>query len=314
MQTVLITGGTGLIGTALSRLLLERDYRVIILSRREQPRKLILPGNLRFAGWNIEKGEIDGNAVAEADFIVHLAGAGISDRRWSPSRKKEILESRTRSSALLLGALQKHPGRIKAVVSAGAIGYYGHSAGKIFRESDPPSADFLGSTCSQWEASVLAMEQTGSRVVICRMGLVLGRDGGALKKWIPPLRFGFAGIPGNGEQWVSWIHLRDVSRLLYSAIANESMKGIYNGVAPAPVQMKELVNAMARAMKGRNFLPVHLPAAVVETVWGEMGAVVLQSCKASAEKLISTGFQYSFPGIESAMQEIFKPQTQHTKT
>lgn len=306
MQTILITGGTGMVGTALRELLLERGYEVILLSRQEHSRKLPSGDHLRIAHWDIKKQEIAEEAVAAADFIIHLAGEGIAEKRWTIARKKEILESRTQGSALIYRALLRQPNRIKAIISASAIGYYGGDDDKIFRETDTPADSFLGDTCAQWEKSVLQMQEIAKRVVILRLGIVLSKDGGLLKKWMLPLRYGFAGIPGNGEQWISWIHLRDVCRLFYTAVANERMQGVYNAVAPFPVTIKELVISMAKAMKGKNYLPVYLPSSLLELWRGEMSSELLKSCRASLEKLSATGFQFSFPTIQSSMEEIFK--------
>lgn len=306
MQTILITGGTGLVGTALRELLLERGYKVILLSRQEHPRRLPSGDHLRVARWDIKKQEIAEEAVAGADFIILLAGEGIGDKRWTNARKKEILESRTGGNALIYHALQRQPNRVKAVISASAIGYYGGSDDKIFRETDAPADSFLGDTCAQWEKSVLQMQEIAKRVVILRLGIVLSKDGGLLKKWMLPLRYGFAGIPGNGEQWMSWIHVRDVCRLFYTAVASERMQGVYNAVAPFPVSTKELVISMAKAMKGKNYLPVHVPSSLLELWRGEMSGELLKSCRVSPEKLGFTGFQFSYPTVQSAMEEIFK--------
>jgi uncharacterized protein (TIGR01777 family) len=305
MDTVLITGGTGLVGRALSRLLTEVGYKVIILSRNK--------GNatdnqlISYAQWDVARKTIDVEALQQADYIVHLAGANVGDKRWTSSRKKEILNSRVQSSALLYDTLEKHPNKVRKIISASATGYYGPDQGHAFIESDPPANDFLGATCVLWEESVLKMKQLGKKVVILRTGIALSKEGGALKEFYKPLRFGFATILGNGEQYISWIHIHDLVRLYLSAIVNHELEGTYNAVAPNPVQHKELVMTMAQIAKGKSFISVHVPSFALKIGLGEMSIEVLKSCNASAAKIQKTGFVFSYPDIKSAMEKIFAP-------
>jgi uncharacterized protein len=304
MDTVLITGGTGLVGRALSRLLTEVGYRVIILSRQKT-------GNatdnelISYAQWDVSRRTIDIAALQQADYIVHLAGANVGDARWTSSRKKEILNSRTQSSALLYDSLKNNPNKVKKIICASASGYYGEDQGHPFVETDPPATDFLGTTCVAWEESVMKMKELGKKLVILRTGIALSKDGGALKEFYKPLRFGFATILGNGEQYISWIHLHDLVRIYLSAIVNHDLEGIFNAAAPNPVQNKQLVKTMAQVAKGKNFIPVHVPAFALKTALGEMSIEVLKSCRISADKIQSTGFVFSYPDIQSAMEKIF---------
>jgi len=303
MDTVLITGGTGLVGRALSRLLTEVGYRVIILSRRSgtaTDNELIT-----YAQWDVSRQTIDIAALQKADYIVHLAGAGVADKRWTSSRKKEIINSRTKSSELLYTSLEKHSNKVRKVISASGIGYYGEDQGNAFIETDPPGTDFLGTACVLWEESVLKMKQLGKKVVILRTGIALSKEGGALKEFYKPLKFGFATILGNGEQYVSWIHLHDLVRLYLSAIVNHEQEGIYNAVAPNPVQHKELIMTMAQVAKGKSFVPVYVPSFALKLALGEMSIEVLKSCQVSAAKVTSKGFVFSYPTIKSAMEKIF---------
>jgi len=307
METVLITGGTGLIGQALTQLLTDHGYHVIILSR--QPHGETSENSLiTYAQWDIHRQQIDANAIAAADHIVHLAGANVGAHRWTAAYKKEILDSRTHSSQLLFNALQTHPNKIKKVISASATGYYGENgpAQPPFTEASPPATDFLGSTCSAWEQSVLQMEGLGKQVVIFRTGIALSRNGGAMKEFYKPLQFGFATILGNGEQWVSWIHLQDLIRLYFNAIVNPQLQGTFNAVAPQPVHHKELILAMARAAKGKSFIPAYVPAFALKLALGEMSTEVLKSCRVSSRKIQHTGFLFSYPDINAAMEQLFK--------
>lgn len=305
MQTVIITGGTGLVGRALAAQLLERGYKVIILTRSvpKQPSSSL---RLHFAQWDVKRQQIDEQAISLADYIVHLAGANVASRRWTVDRKREILESRTRSSELLYQALRSIPNQVRAVVSASAIGYYGSHPEQLFDEKAPPANDFLGQTCAAWESSVQKIAELGKRVIILRSGIVLSREGGALKSLYQPLRFGLATILGSGEQWMSWIHLNDLARLYANALVNDQLSGVYNAVAPHPSTGKEFILQMAKAARGKSFIPIYIPSLFLRLVLGEMSIEVLKSCKVSCEKIAATGFQFAFPTVESAMEQLFR--------
>jgi uncharacterized protein (TIGR01777 family) len=308
METVLITGGTGLIGQALTQLLTDHGYQVIILSRQPQAGKTSANNLVTYAGWDVRRQTVDTEALAAADHIVHLAGANVGANRWTAAYKKEIVESRTLSSQLLFNALQQHPNNVKKVISASGTGYYGEYAkdSQPFTETDPAGNDFLADTCQAWEDGVQQMESLGKKVVIFRTGLALSRKGGALKEFYKPLQFGFATILGNGEQWVSWIHLQDLVRLYFNAIVNPQLQGVFNAVAPQPVRHKDLILTMARAAKGKSFLPAYVPAFALKIGLGEMSTEVLKSCRVSSQKIQDTGFVFSYPAIDTAMEQLFK--------
>lgn len=301
MDTVLITGGTGLVGHALTQLLLEKGYKVIILTRKVKSSD---HPHLRYATWDIARGTIDVSALQEADHIVHLAGASVSDGRWTAARKKEIVDSRVKSGELICAQLAQHENKVRKVISASATGYYGEYHGQTFTEDAPPADDFLGSTCAAWENSIRKAEDLGKRVIILRTGLVLSFDGGALKEFYQPLRMGFATIMGSGDQWISWIHVQDLARLYFNAIVNDQLDGVYNAVAPNPVINKELVMTLAHVAKGRSFVPVHVPAFALKLALGEMSVEVLKSVKVSAEKIMGTGFMFSYPTVRAAIEQL----------
>jgi hypothetical protein len=315
MTTVLITGGTGMIGTALSRHLLGEGYHVIILSRnpRETARNHGLDtnrnlfkssGSLFYARWDPTRMTVDASAVREADYIVHLAGAGVAEKRWTEGRKKEILESRTVSSSLLVKALSENPNKVKAVVSASAIGWYGPDRGRPFKESDPAADDFLGRTCHEWEKSIDPVSTLGKRLVKLRLGIVLAREGGALREFRKPLYAGVAAVLGDGSQYVSWVHLDDICRAFTHALEKESMDGVYNLVAPRPVTNRELILALARHSNGRFFLPFRVPSSVLRIVLGEMSEEVLKSANVDSSKIRQAGFDFRFKEIDSAMMDL----------
>jgi len=303
MATILITGGTGLIGTALTKELLKKEYDIILLSR--SPEKYSSStSRLRHLKWDIEKQTIDPNAVSKTDYIIHLAGAGIADKRWTTKRKKEIVESRTLSSSLLVKALKENANNVKAVISASAIGWYGEDRNAPFVETDPAAEDFLGTTCKEWEESIEPVTELQKRLVKFRTGIVLSKEGGALVAFKKPLRFGLAAILGNGKQVISWIHIDDLVRLYIYAIENEKLQGVYNAVAPRPVTNKRLILQLARCTRGKFFVPVFVPSFILKIVLGEMSIEVLKSTSVSCKKIKQTGFAFLHPAIISAIHRL----------
>ena len=308
-QTVLITGGTGMIGRALTRALLEGNYQVIILTRQVDMQKTGEgPGGLSYASWDPPGKEIDREAIARADYIIHLAGANVGAKRWTARRKKQIADSRVETGKLLANVLSTSPNKVKAVISASAIGWYGPDPEvpnpKPFSEEDPPSNDFLGLTCQEWEAAIEPVTSLGIRLVKFRTGYVLGNTGGMFVEFKKPVRFGLATILGSGKQMVSWIHLHDLVQLYLSAIRNETMQGAYNAVAPFPVSNKSLVLTLARQLKGSFFIPFYVPAFLLKWILGEMSIEVLKSATVSANRVRETGFTFAYPGIESAINRL----------
>jgi uncharacterized protein len=307
MTTVLITGGTGMIGKELTLALAERNYKVIILSRGIHSKETET-GNVSYAKWDIKNQAIDKDAIQKADYIIHLAGASVGDKRWTEKRKREIVESRVESAGLLWKCCQENPNKIKAVISASGIGWYGEDPvvpnPKPFREDDPADDSFLGTTCKEWENSAELFTQLGKRVVRLRTGIVLSKKGGALDEFKKPVKFGIAAILGNGKQVCSWIHIDDLVRLYILAIEDDNMRGAYNAVAPKSVTNKELTIKLARAMKGNFFIPVHVPSFVLRTVIGEMSIEVLKSATVSCDKIHYSGFTFLYPTIEAALKDV----------
>jgi len=306
MQTILITGGTGLVGKNLTKHLTGNGYRVIILTRKIPLQK---PADIRieYALWNVEKQMIDIKAIQKADFIVHLAGAGVVDKKWTTAYKSEIVKSRTESSALLIHTLQNNKHSVKAVVSASAIGWYGEDLAPRkngFIEQDAAASGFLGDTCKLWEQSIEPVEKLAIRLVKVRIGIVLSNEGGALPEFKKPLQFGVAGILGSGMQMVSWIHIDDLCRIFSAAIENEQLSGSYNAVAPLPVSNKTLTIELARQLKGKFFIPMHVPELVLKFILGERSIEVLKSTTVSCEKIKQAGFTFLYPSIEPALFQL----------
>ncbi len=302
---VLITGGTGLIGKAITKALLDKNYEVIILTR--DPEKYKADGKTNYAKWDIEKQFIDINAVAKADYIIHLAGANVGEKRWTKKRKKEIVDSRVKSGELLVKALSGNANKVKAVISASGIGWYGpdkFSKNESFSETDPAYNDFLGQTCVQWEQSIAPVTQFNKRLIILRTAIVLSNEGGAFPEFKKPLSFGLATILGTGKQVTSWIHIDDLVRIYIYSIENERLTGIYNAAAPRPVTNKQLVLELARTEKKSFFIPVYVPSFVLRIVLGEMSIEVLKSATVSCKKIQNERFTFLYPSVESAIRQL----------
>jgi len=307
MATVLITGGTGMIGQALTESLLKKRHNVIILTRNKE--KLKPANDIRYANWNIESGDIEKEVIERADYIIHLAGANVADERWTDKRKKEIIDSRIKSGALIVKALQGISNNVKAVISASAIGWYGADPQipnpNPFTEKDPADDSFLGNTARQWEATIQPVQELAKRLVIYRIGIVLSNKGGAYAEFAKPLKFGAATILGNGKQIVSWIHIDDLVELFIYAIDNEKLHGAYNAVAPNPVSNKDLINTMKKA-KGGFHITAHVPEFILKIMLGEMSIEVLKSATVSSKKIEAAGYQFIFPTIGTALFNLHK--------
>ncbi|MGB3074423.1 MAG: TIGR01777 family oxidoreductase [Chitinophagales bacterium] len=294
MKTILITGGSGLIGNHLTQLLRQEGYGVIHLSRKKRS------SNVTTYEWNPDAGEIDDAAIVNADYIIHLAGANVAEHRWTKKYKAEILRSRTQSAALMYAALERTPNKVQAIISASAIGYYGDRGDEWLQEDAPPANDFLATTCLQWEAAVNKISALNKRVVILRTGIVLSKDGGALPPLVQPIRFGIAPIFGNGEQYYPWIHIDDLSRMYLHAINNETMRGAYNAVAPTPERFYALMNTIAKVMH-RKKLNIPLPMFALEMVLGEFVKSLAMSTRCSADKMVGSGFEFRYRELEAAL-------------
>jgi len=293
-----------MIGTALIKELVNKNHEIIILTRDKSGKK---PGkNTSYAEWDVRKQTIDREAIERSEIIVHLAGANVSEGRWTDKRKKEIRDSRVKTGEMIVKAMSEIPNRIRAVVSASAIGYYGPDPQvpnpKPFVETDQPASDFLGTVARQWENAIGRAEELGKRVVVVRTGIVLSREGGAYPEFKKPLRFGLATILGSGKQIVSWIAIDDLVRIYTEAIENENWSGAFNAVAPAPVSNKELVMQVAR--KQKFFIPVHVPVIALKAVLGEMSIEVLKSATVSSEKARQQDYEFLYPTLEKAIQKL----------
>lgn len=295
-QTYLLAGGTGLIGSRLADMLRASGHTVRLLTRT--PRG---PEQYR---WDPVSGDIDDAAVLGADVVINLAGAGIAERRWSPARKRLIIESRVQSAHVLREALQRLNHRPQAYLAASAIGYYGNAGERWVNENDAPAdSSFLVESTAAWEQATETIGALGIRTVAFRIGIVLDKSGGALREIIRPMRLGAGGYFGDGQGWYSWIHRDDVCRMFLWAAENPQVEGIFNAVAPHPARNKDLVKTAAKAM-GQPVLIAPAPAFALRLVFGEMADAILFSTRVSAEKIIAAGFHFQYPELEGALQEI----------
>lgn len=300
-STVLIAGGTGLVGSRLSQMLRERGYRVLHLSRRKN-----LDAEFPAYAWDVEKGIVDEEAIQKADFIVNLAGAGVAEKRWTPARKKLVIDSRVQSALLLKNAIAKKSEPLKAYLSASAIGFYGNRGDESLPETAAPGREgFLPESVQAWENAIRQVAATGVRTVAFRIGIVLSTQGGALKEMLLPFQFFVGTYFGNGRQWYSWIHVEDLCQMFLEAIENQRFAGTYNAVAPNPERNKDFVFAMKKALK-KPALVLPAPAFALRLVLGEMADAVLDSSKVSSEKVRQAGFEFRFPDLQLALEDVFR--------
>lgn len=295
---ILITGGTGLVGQRLSPLLTEKGYEVWHLSRRSNPNAAYPTYQ-----WDYGKGQIDPKAL-EADHVIHLAGAGVADEKWTDARKQMIYDSRVKSTAFLLEQFSQAKTPLSSFISASAIGFYGMDTGdRLLTETSPAGNDFLAKVTRGWEEASSGFHEHQISTALVRIGVALDPRGGALEKMSQPVRFG-AGAPlGSGKQVVSWIHVADLCNIFLWVLEHQKT-GIYNAVAPKPETNKALTKAIAKTLGKPMFLPP-VPPFVLKLMLGEMSAIVLGGNNVSAQKLLDEGFKFQFPDISSALSDLF---------
>lgn len=301
MATVLITGGTGLIGTHLCSVLKERGYNVALLSRSGNA-----ASDIRSYAWDLEKGEIDKEAIETADYIIHLAGVNISDKRWTTKQMQLIIDSRVKTAKLIFDKIKENKNVLKTFISASAIGYYGTSSlDKIFKENDPPGNGFLGNTCTQWERVVDRFKELGVRTVKLRTGIVLTKQGGALAKMTEPVKLGIGSALGNGKQYIPWVHIDDLCNIYIKAIEDTQMNGAYNAVAPDHKTNAEFTRVLAHVLKKPFWFP-NVSSIILRVIFGKMSVILLKGNRVSADKIIASGYKFQFPDLESALTDLFR--------
>lgn len=300
---VLISGGSGLVGTELTAMLVKKGYEVAHLSRSSSS----ISPNIKTIVWDVEKMDLNAADIATYDHIIHLAGAGIVDEKWTEERKQVILESRTKSAELLKNAIAQNEKKPESFISASAVGYYGFvTSDHIFKESDNPGNDFLANTCVAWEEAVDEVGQLGINTSKIRIGLVMSEKGGALKEMAKPIKIGFGAALGSGKQYMPWIHIEDLCRIFIHAMEHK-LTGAYNAAAPAENQVNNIVftKAVAKALKKPLWLP-NVPAFVIKIILGKRALLVLEGSRVDSTKIREQGFEFKYEKLNEALEAIYK--------
>ncbi len=296
---VLITGGSGLIGMALTQKLLDNNISVAHLTRTKNSK-----AGVKTYEWNWEKNKIDDNALNDVTHVVHLAGAGIADKPWTMQRKRLIVKSRVLTSRLLFETCKKKNIKLDAFISASGIGYYGAiTTDRIFTEKDGRKDDFVSECCVQWEREVQKFQET-SRVTILRTGIVLSEKGGALEKLSKSVKIGMGAALGSGQQYMPWIHLNDLVDMYYQSIINNSFSGIYNAVSNEHVTNKEFTLAIAKALNKKIRLP-NIPSFLLKSLLGELSEIILNGSRVSNKHAIESGYSFTYKKLDEALTEIY---------
>ncbi|MGD1913496.1 MAG: TIGR01777 family oxidoreductase [Rivularia sp. (in: cyanobacteria)] len=304
---VAITGATGFVGSRLVERLQKQGMKILVLTRNIDHAQRLFPTsaypNVEITAYTPTVSGSWQDSIATCEGLVNLAGAPISEGRWTPERKQEILNSRKLTTQKIVEAICSITTKPKVLVNAGAVGFYGTSPNATFDENSPPGSDFLAQVCQDWEAEAQKVTDSGVRLVILRFGIVLGM-GGALGKMIPPFKL-FAGGPiGSGEQWFSWIHIDDMVNLILKCLTTPEMSGVYNATAPNPVRMAELSTTVGEVMNRPSWLPV--PSFAIEAMLGDGAVLVLEGQKVLPQRTLASGFRYEYSDLKPALEEILK--------
>ncbi len=300
MASVLVTGGTGMIGKHLCRKLTDKGYKVKVLSHRKN-----VHTEYDVYYWDPDNREIDKNALQNTDHLVHLAGTNISSKRWSKKRKQEIVESRAGTSRFLYETISKLKKKPTAFISSSAVGFYGSATSeKIFNETDQAASDFLGETCREWEEAADLFDSLKIRTVKIRTSLVLAKEG-PLSKIMLPIRMGIGSPFGTGLQYMPWVHIDDLCSIFILAIEDSKVVGALNAVAPDHKTNQEFTKIVAEVLNKTLLLP-NVPTLVLKTLLGEMAVIALNGSRVSSEKIINAGYAFKFPSLEKALEDICK--------
>ena len=291
MAKILITGGTGLVGKRLSKMLINQNHDVLILSRN--------PKNKNEYKWDLANNYIDENALLETDYIIHLAGAGIADKRWSEKRKQVIIDSRVKTANLLFEKIKEYKINLKGFISASGIGYYGAITSKtIFKETDPVGSDFLGEVCRKWENAAHQFANLNIPVTILRTGIVLAKEGGALDKMKTPI----ISPLGTGIQYLAWIHIDDLCEMFITSI-DANLTGVFNAVAPESHTSITFSKALAKSIK-RPYLGIGIPSFMLRLLFGELSVILLEGSRISAKKIEKNGYSFRFKTLKKALNNL----------
>jgi uncharacterized protein (TIGR01777 family) len=291
MSKILITGGTGLVGTRLTQMLVDRNHDVVILSRN--------PKNKNEFKWDVSKNYVNIEAFKNVDYIIHLAGAGIADERWNAERKKIIIDSRVKTANLIFNVIKENSIKIKGFISASGIGYYGAiTTTTIFKEKDTVGNDFLGDVCKKWEDAAHQFSTESIPVTILRTGIVLAKKGGALDKMKTPI----ISPLGSGKQYLAWIHIDDLCQMYIQSIEAD-LTGIYNAVAPQHQTSITFSKTLADSIK-KPYLGIGVPGFMLKILFGELAVILLEGSRISTKKIEKNGFSFRFKTLKKALYNL----------
>jgi uncharacterized protein len=298
---IAIAGATGFVGSRLVEQLQTQGHQIVILTRSPQQASKRFP-QAEVVGYNpLKSGEWQ-SSIDGCDAIINLAGEPIAEKRWTPAQKRVMLESRQIGTEKIVEAIEKATSKPAVLINASAIGYYGTSETSKFDETSPAGTDFLAEVCTKWETAAQAASTNGTRVVILRLGIVLGENGGALGKMLAPFSAFVGGPIGSGKQWFSWIHRDDVVKLIIAALKDTNMQGVYNATAPNPVTMENFAHTLGTVMNRPSWLPV--PNFALEALLGEGAIVVLQGQQVMPTQTLARGFEFQYPTLQPALTAI----------
>lgn len=301
---VIVTGGTGFIGRAVLQKLIEDGHRVVLLTRHPDHVQWFNKNFVRPVAWN---GKTQGDWSQEvdgADAVINLAGEPLVAKRWTKSVKEHIISSRVNATRAIVEAIRKAEHKPSVLINANAVGFYGNVPDGEVTESSPKGSGFLSDTCEIWEKEARAAEALGVRLVICRIGIVLEKDGGALTKMVPPFQMFIGGPIGSGRQWFPWVHRDDVAGAMIFALDNSRVKGVINVTAPDSVTMGQFCVALGKALKRPCWAPV--PAVALKLLLGEMSGMLLEGQKAIPKKLEQAGYLFIYPKLDEALEVILR--------
>jgi len=300
---ILLAGGTGFLGQPLVRRLVQEKHQVIILTRNPDHARSVGTGQAQLERWDARTVGPWAQRVEESDAVINLAGESLGAGRWTEARKARIINSRVEATRAIVSAIEGARKRPRVLINAGAVGYYGHVESEVVTESHPKGADFLANVVARWEEEASVAEAYGVRVVRLRMGIVLEKDGGALKRMMLPFKFFVGGTLGSGRQWLPWIHRDDVLNIILFALEHTELSGPMNLAAPEPVTMKEFCRALGKAMRRPSWVPV--PPFLLRIALGEMADMVLTGQRAVPSKLEAAGYKFLYPRLDGALRAIF---------
>ncbi|MBI4971085.1 MAG: TIGR01777 family protein [Candidatus Omnitrophica bacterium] len=303
-MNIVLAGGSGFVGKALVIKLVEEGYKIILLTRNPEKLKWLNKNFVTAVAWDGKCVDEWAKYVDSADAVINLSGESIAAKRWSQPQKKKILESRINATRAIVDAIRSAGKKPPVFMNASAVGYYGNVENGDVIESNTKGSGFLADVCEAWENEARAAESLGVRVVMFRLGVVLGEGGGALAKMIPSFKLFIGGPLGSGMQWFPWVHRDDVSRAICFALKNQKLSGPINMTAPEAVTMKQFCAVLGKSLNRPSWAPV--PAFILKVLLGEMSEMFLTGQKAIPRKLVESGYQFSHPQLDEALHQIIK--------